>query len=77
MLTLHTAFMIETKANLQNQTTQLNNQAMQLRNLEVKIGQMASLLMKRQRGALPSNSEVNSRQEGNEHVKVVTLRSGK
>ena len=41
------------------------------------MGQMASLLTERQRGALPSNSEVNPRQEGNEHVKVVTLMSGK
>ena len=41
------------------------------------MGQMASLLTERQRGALPSNSEVNPRQEGNEHVKAVTLRSGK
>ena len=41
------------------------------------MGQMANLLTERQQGALPSNSEVNSRQEGNEHVKVVTLRSGK
>ena len=41
------------------------------------MGQMASLLTERQRGALPSNFEVNPRQEGNEHVKVVTLRSGK
>ena len=77
MLTSHTAFMNETKVNLQNQTTQLNNQAAQLRNLEVQMGQMASLLTERQRGALPSNSEVKPRQEGNEHVKAVTLRSGK
>ena len=59
--------MNETKANLQNQTTQLNNQVAQLRNLEVQMGQMASLLTERQRGALLSNSEVNPRQEGNEH----------
>ena len=77
MLTSHTSFMNETKANFQNQTTQLNNQAAQLRNLEVQMGQMASLLTERQQGALPSNSEVNPRQEGNEHVKSVTLRSGK
>ena len=69
--------MIETKANLQNQTTKLNNQAAQLRNLEVQMGQMASLLTERQRGALLSNSKVNPRQEGNEHVKAITLRSGK
>ena len=77
MLTSHTAFMNETKANLQNQTTQLNNQAAQLRNLEVKMGQMANLLTERRQGALLSNSEVNPRQEGNEHIKVVTLTGAK
>ena len=77
MLTSHTAFMNETKATMQHQATQLNNQATQLRNLEVQMGQMANLLTERQPGSLPSNSEVNSRREGNEHVKVVTLRSGR
>ena len=38
---------------------------------------MANLLTERQSGSLPSNSEVNPRREGNEHVKAVTLRSGK
>ena len=37
---------------------------------------MATLLIERQHGSLPSNSEVNPRREGNEHVKVVRLRSG-
>ena len=41
------------------------------------MGQMANMLTERQWVALPSNSEVNSRQEGNEHVKPFTLRSGK
>ena len=77
MLTSHTAFMNETKANMQQQATQLNNQAAQLRNLEVQMGQMANLLTERQPGSLPSNSEVNPRRDGNEHVKAVTLRSGK
>ena len=69
--------MNETKANMQHQATQLNNQAAQLRNLEVQISQMANLFTERQSGSLPSNSEVNPRREGNEHVKAVTLRSGK
>ena len=77
MLTSHSAFMNETKANMQQQETQLNNQAAQLRNLEVKMGQMANLLTERQPGSLPSNSEVNPRRDGNEHVKAVMLRSGK
>ena len=41
------------------------------------MGQMANILTERQQGSLSSNSEVNLRQEGNEHVKVVTLRSGR
>ena len=41
------------------------------------MGQMANLLTERQSDSLPSNSEVNPRREGNEHVKAVTLRSGK
>ena len=35
ILTSHIAFMNETKENMQNQSTQLNNQGAQLRNLEV------------------------------------------
>ena len=77
MLTSHSAFMNETKANMQQQATQLNNQAAQLRNLEVHMGQMANLLTERQLGSLPSNSEVNPRRDENEHVKAVMLRSGK
>ena len=55
MLTLHIAFMNETKVNMKHQATQLNNQAAQLRNLEVQMGQMANLLTDRQQGSLPSN----------------------
>ena len=57
--------------------TSLNNRAAQLRNLEVQMGQMASLLSERQHGNLPSTSEVKPRREGKEHCKAVTLRSGK
>ena len=77
MLTSHSAFMNETKANMQQQATQLNNQAAQLRSLEAQMGQMENLLTERQPGSLSSNSEVNPRRDGNEHVKSVTLRSGK
>ena len=41
------------------------------------MGQMANLLTERQPGSLPSNSEVNPRRDGNEHVKAVILRRGK
>ena len=77
MLTSHTAFMNESRANTQNQATQLNNQVAQLRNLEVQMGQMENLLTERQHGSLPSNSEVNPRGEGTEYCKAITLRSGR
>ena len=38
---------------------------------------MANILTERQQGSLPSNFEVNARREGNEHVKAITLRSGR
>ena len=62
---------------MQNQSTQLNNQAAQLRNLELQMGQMANLLTERQQGSFPSNSEINLRGKGKEHVKAIMLRSGK
>ena len=77
MLTFHPTFMNETQANMQKQSTQLNNQAAQLRNLEMQMGQRATLLTEKQQGSLPSNSEVNPRGEGKEHVKAITLKSGR
>ena len=41
------------------------------------MGQMANLLTERQQGSLPSNSEIYPRSEGKEHVKAITLRSGR
>ena len=41
------------------------------------MGQMSSLLMERQHGSFPSNSEANPREEGKEYYcKAITLRSG-
>ena len=41
------------------------------------MGQMASLFSVKQKGNLPSTSEVNPRREGKEHFKAITLRNGK
>ena len=41
------------------------------------MGQMANLLTERWQGSLPSNSEIKPRGEGKEHVKAITLRSGR
>ena len=38
---------------------------------------MANILTKRQQGSLPRNSEKNPRGEGKDHVKAITLRSGR
>ena len=54
MMKSHDKFKNETR-------TSLNNQAAQLRNLEVQMGQMVSLLSKRQHENLPSTSEANPR----------------
>ena len=56
-----------------NQETLLRNQEASIHNLENQIGQLSKLLSERQKGTLPSNIETNPR----EHVKAVTLRSGK
>ena len=77
MFTSHTGFMNEKKVNLLNQSTQLNDQAAQLRNLEVKMGQMANMLIERLQSSLPRNSEINPRGEGKEYCKAITLRSGR
>ena len=76
ILTSHTTFMNETKATMQNQSTQLNNEVAQLRNLEVQMGQMANLLTERHQGSLPSNLNIKPRGEGKEYCKAITLRSG-
>ena len=41
------------------------------------MGQMANLLTERQQGSLPTNSEINPRGEGKEHVKAIMLRSAR
>ena len=70
--------MMKSHDKFKNKTrTSLNNQVAQLRNLEVQLGQMASLLSERQHRNLPSTSEVNPMREGKKHCKAVTLRSGK
>ena len=41
------------------------------------MGQMVNILTERQQGSLPSNSEKNPSGKGKEHVKAITLRSGR
>ena len=41
------------------------------------MGHIANLLTERKQGSLPINSKINLRGEGKEHVKAITLRSGR
>ncbi|KAJ4724584.1 DNA-directed DNA polymerase [Melia azedarach] len=66
-LTVNTSkFMTKTETTLQNQ-------AASIRNLEMQVGQLTSMMTERQQGSLPSNTETNPK----EQVKAITLRSGK
>ncbi|KAK5811846.1 hypothetical protein PVK06_027223 [Gossypium arboreum] len=53
----------------------IQSQAISLRALENQMGQISSALSLRQQGELSSNIE-NSRSQGKEHCKAITLRSG-
>lgn len=54
----------------------IQSQAATLKNLENQMGQLATELHNRPRGTLSSNTE-NPRNLGKEHIKAVSLRSGK
>ena len=64
--------MTKTITDFQNQ-----NQAAQIRSLETKVSQIASLLSERQPSSLSSTSEMNLRREGKEQCNAIMLRSGK
>ena len=53
--------------------TQFQTQGAAIRNLEIQVGKIAKQLSDRQQGALPSNTEVNPKQQ----LMAVTLRNGR
>ena len=54
------------------------SQAVSIKTLENQIGQIANALLNRPQGTLSSDTEANpGKREVKEHVKAVTLRSGK
>jgi len=66
------------KSELEELRLMCKSQAASLKTLETQIGQIASALLSRQQGSLPSDTEANpGKKEFKEHVKAVTLRSGK
>ncbi|XP_039142003.1 uncharacterized protein LOC120279202 [Dioscorea cayenensis subsp. rotundata] len=69
LATTQTQFMNETRTTLQNHSAQI-------RNLEVQLSQMASMLTERQQENLASTSKANPRKSGNEQCNAITLRSG-
>ncbi|CAL9018499.1 unnamed protein product [Prunus brigantina] len=63
-----TQFMTETK-------TQFQNQSASIRNLEVQVGQLANVLSGRNQGVLPSQPEINPKNQ--EQVMAITIREKK
>ena len=57
--------------------TNFHNQAAQIMSLETLVGQIATLLSKRQLSTLPSTSEINPRREGKEQCNTIIMRSCK
>ncbi|KAG9449960.1 hypothetical protein H6P81_009925 [Aristolochia fimbriata] len=62
-----------TNFRFQAQEASLKNQEASIRNLEIQMGQLANAITGRNQGTLPSNSKTNPK----EHIKAITLRSGK
>ncbi|XP_052199599.1 uncharacterized protein LOC127806389 [Diospyros lotus] len=64
----------EKKSNLEDMMAKfINSTEARMQSLETQIGQLAQAISERPQGGLPSNTEKNPR----EHVKAITLRSGK
>lgn len=63
-------------ANVNSQYALLQSKVASLRNMEMKIGQLATYLKNRTKSLLPSNTEQPKIDE-NEQSKALTLRSGK
>ena len=70
--TMH-AFMVNTKAKIENKEALIRIQVSSTHNLKVQVGQIASLLSARIQGSLPSNTDKFSKKQ----VHAITLRSRK
>ena len=57
--------------------TILQNQTTSIQNLDMQIGQLASVINKHPQRTFPSDTQTNPRREGKKHCKVITLSSGK
>ncbi|NHN20659.1 hypothetical protein G6046_06920, partial [Bacillus amyloliquefaciens] len=62
---------------LQIQGNQLQNQGTTIKNIELQLGHIATALSNRTQGTLPSNVEINPKDQGKEQIKAIQLRSGK
>ncbi|KAK1402848.1 hypothetical protein POM88_002453 [Heracleum sosnowskyi] len=66
------------KSELEELRLMCKSQAVSIKTLENQTGQIANALLNRPQGTLPSDTEANpGKNEVKEHVKAVTLRSGK
>ncbi|XP_038696665.1 uncharacterized protein LOC119993559 [Tripterygium wilfordii] len=67
-------FISKTDSALQTQASLIHNQGASIRNLEIQVGQLANALSSREKGGLPSQTEVNPK--GKNHCYAITLRNG-
>ena len=66
------------KSELEELRLMCKSQAVSIKTLENQIGQIASALLNRPQGVLPSDTETNpGKRDGKEQIKAITLRSGK
>ncbi|KAL0312799.1 UNVERIFIED_CONTAM: hypothetical protein Sradi_5679200 [Sesamum radiatum] len=66
-------FITATDTRFQNQDARLQSQEASIRNIEMQIGQLVSIVSGRREGQLPSDTEKNPK----EQVNAVTLKNGK
>ena len=70
----HSNFVDRTEAQFKQYDAQFKNTEASIRNIENQLVQISQQLADRPQGSLPSNTVANPR---NEHVKAITLWSGK
>ena len=70
-------FMKDNEAWKSNMDMWRDSHDLTIRELKNQIGHLATIMSNRTQGALSSNTELNPKRDGNEHCKVITLRSSK
>lgn len=68
-------FIIATQAAIQSKSNSISSLQLHMRNLENQMGQLAKFFNSRPPVTLPSDSDINSRGQGSEHIKAIEVRN--